>query len=135
MTKNSISTEVVALAEYAMTSEEKKLSIIGIFDRVFVRELPSSHARLSFIVTFAGMTDETKEVLLQVIKPSGAEAFHADVQLTFGPNGKFNFVSNFEGFPLEEAGQYVFRFLDGKKEIVSTTLDVILVKNDTQTKN
>ncbi len=135
MTKSSISTELVVLADYALTSEEKKLSVMGIFDKVFVQKIPSSHARLSFVVTFVGKADTTQKVLLQVLKPSGQESFHTDVTLTFGSNGKFNFVSNFEGFPIEEAGQYVFRFMDGKKEIATTTLDAIVVRTDTKTKN
>ena len=31
-----IKAELVALADYAMTGEDKKLSVIGIFDKLFV---------------------------------------------------------------------------------------------------
>lgn len=126
-----IKTELVALADYAMTGEDKKLSVIGIFDKVFVRALPSNHARMSFVVTFVGESNTTEDVKLRIETPSGKEAFTADVKLSFGENGKFNFVSNFEGFPIEEAGTYVFSFVEGKSEIVSFNLDIIQVKDET----
>lgn len=127
---SKIKAELVALADYAMTGEDKKLSVIGIFDKLFVRQLPSNHARMSFVVTFVGMPNTSEEVKLKIIAPSDKESFSADVKLSFGENGKFNFVSNFEGFPIEETGSHRFVFADGKTEIVSYTLDVIQVKDE-----
>ncbi len=131
---SKISTELVALADYAMTGEDKKLSVIGIFDKLFVRALPSNHARMSFVVTFLGEATTTEEVKLKVIAPSGKEDFSADVKLNFGENGKFNFVSNFEGFPINETGLYKLVFVQGKTEIVSYRLEVIQVKDESATK-
>ncbi len=131
---SKISTELIALADYAMTGEDKKLSVIGIFDKLFVRELPSNHARMSFVVTFLGTANTSEEVKLQVIAPSGKEDFSADVKLNFGENGKFNFVSNFEGFPINETGDYKLVFAQGKTEIVSYKLEVIQVKDESNGK-
>lgn len=125
-----IHTELVALADYAMTGEDKKLSVIGIFDKLFVRSLPTNHAKMAFVVTFIGEPSTTLQATIRIVAPSGKEEFSAPVSLTFGENGKFNFISNFEGFPFGETGEYQFVFLDGKKEIVSYTLDVIMVKDD-----
>ncbi len=129
-----ITTELVALADYAMTGEDKKLSVIGIFDKLFVRQLPSNHARMSFVVTFVGEARATEDVKLKIVTPSGKEDFTADVKLAFGENGKFNFVSNFEGFPIQEVGAYTLVFEQGKSKIVSYTLDVIQVKDDSGSK-
>ncbi|MEP7166854.1 MAG: hypothetical protein ABI758_02670 [Candidatus Woesebacteria bacterium] len=130
MAKTTITAELVALADYAMTGEDKKLSVIGIFDKLFVRQLPGSHARMSFVVTFIGPANTEEEVKLKIVAPSGKEDFAADVKLNFGENGKFNFVSNFEGFPFNEVGTYKFVFVEGKSEIVSYALDVIQVKDE-----
>jgi hypothetical protein len=131
MAKTHIRAELVALADYAMTGEDKKLSVIGIFDKLFIRQLPGNHARMSFVVTFVGASNTEDDVKLKIIAPSGKEDFAADVKLSFGENGKFNFVSNFEGFPFNEIGTYRFVFEDGKTEIVSYELDVIQVKDET----
>lgn len=122
---STIKTELVALADYAMTAEDEKLSVIGIFDKVFVRNLPTNHARLSFVVTFVGEPNTTEEVKLKIMSPSGKEAFVSDVKLNFGENGKFNFVSNFEGFPIKEAGAYQFGFVQGKIQLASYDLNAI----------
>ncbi|MBP9700360.1 hypothetical protein KBD71_03700 [Candidatus Woesebacteria bacterium] len=130
MAKSSIRAELVALADYAMTAEDKKLSVIGIFDKLFVRSFPSSHARMSFVVTFVGEAGKEEKLKLKIVSPADKEDFNADVNINFGDNGRFNFISNFEGFPFNEAGTYRFIFeLDGK-EIVSYGLDVILVKEE-----
>jgi hypothetical protein len=129
-----ISTELIALADYAMTGEDKKLSVIGIFDKLFVRALPSNHARMSFVVTFVGTANTSEDVRLKVVTPSGKEDFGADVKLSFGENGKFNFVSNFEGFPITETGMYKLVFVQGKSEIVSYALEVIQVKDESNGK-
>ncbi len=131
---SKISTELIALADYAMTGEDKKLSVVGIFDKLFVRSLPSNHARMSFVVTFLGEANTSEDVKLKVMSPSGKEDFGADVKLSFGENGKFNFVSNFEGFPINETGAYHLVFEQGKTEIVSYKLEVIQVKDDSSTK-
>lgn len=123
-----ITSELIAICDYAMTSEDKKLSIVGIFDKVFVRTLPSNHARMAFVVTFAGEPQTTEELRLKILAPSGKEEFAAGIKVNFGENGKFNFVSNFEGFPFNEIGTYRLLFEKDSKEIVSHALDVIQIK-------
>ena len=123
-----LSTELVAIADYAMNADDKKLSIIGIFDKVFVRSFPAPQARLFFIVTFNGTPNEEHELTLKIISPSKKEEFSAKVLVKPGENGKFNFVSNFEGFPLQEAGSYSFVFEKQGKAIVNHSIDVVLLK-------
>src|SRR5258708_20428899 len=101
--------ELIALADYAMNAEDKKLSVIGIFDKVFVKALPSHHPRMSFVVTVAGEPRLREEMKMKVLSPSKKEAFTADVNVVLGENGKANLISNFEGFPLQK-GEHTHSF-------------------------
>jgi len=130
MAKDKVRVDLIALADYAMTSEDKKLSIIGIFDKIFVRTLPTTHARMAFVVTFVGEPNSEETLALRILGPSGNEEFNADVKISFGTNGRFNFVSNFEGFPVKEVGTYRFVFEQNKKEVASYPLEVLQVKED-----
>lgn len=122
--------QLVALADYAMNAEDKKLSVIGIFDKVFVKSLPAHHPRLSFVVTVVGEPRQQESMQMKVISPSKKEAFTADVNVTLGENGKANLISNFEGFPFAEGGAYTFLLEQNGKDVASYTLDVILVKEE-----
>ena|SRR5258708_4850176 len=126
--------ELIALADYAMNAEDKKLSVIGIFDKVFVKALPSHHPRMSFVVTVAGEPRLREEMKMKVLSPSKKEAFTADVNVVLGENGKANLISNFEGFPFAESGTYTFLLEKSGKEVASYNLDVIQVKEDEGTR-
>jgi hypothetical protein len=132
MAKTKITSELIAFADYAMMADDKKLSVIGIFDKVFVRTLPASQAKMAFVVVFVGEPQTEEKVTLKIMSPSKKEEFKAPVDLKFGENGKFNFVSNFEGFPFKEVGTHSFLFEKDDKTVVSHTLDVIMVKEDEQ---
>lgn len=130
MAKDKIRAELVALADYATNTEDKKLCLLGIFDKLFVRNLPASHARLSFAVTLVGEPHTQEKMNLRIYSPSGKEEFTAEVNVNFGENRKSNLISNFEGFPIKETGTYRFVFEHDKKEVVSYGLDVIQVKDE-----
>lgn len=120
--------ELVAIADYAMNSEDKKLSVIGIFDKVFVKSVPANHPRLAFVVTLNGEPRETLTLKMTITSPAGKNIFTADVNVNLGENGKANIISNFEGFPLQEIGEHTFSLEKDGKAIASYLLDVIQVK-------
>lgn len=122
--------ELIAVADYAMNAEDKKLSVIGIFDKIFVKSVPSHHPRFSFVVTVSGDPRSHEDMKMKVMAPSGKEAFSADVHVVLGENGKANLISNFEGFPLTEIGRYAFALEKDKKNVASYELDVIQVKEE-----
>lgn len=129
---SNLKVELIALADYALTAEDKKLSVMGIFDKIFLKAVPASHPRMSFVVTISGTAHSEETITMRIISPSKKEIFKADAKIRLGDNGKANMVSNFEGLPLSEAGVYKF-VLDKKgKEFASHELTVLLVKDSSQ---
>jgi len=120
-----IHAELIAIADYALLSEDKKLSVIGIFDKVLVQELPASHSKLSFVAVLKGEPHKESQLKIKAVSPSKTELFSANANIKFGENGKTNLVSNLEGFPFPEVGSYSFIIeLDGSL-IAEYALDVI----------
>lgn len=134
MSKTAIRVQLAALADMVITSEDKKLSVIGIFDKMFVKTLPSVHPKMVFVVTLAGEPSKAQQLHLRIIPPSGKDEFAADVSFVFGENGKANLLSNFDMFPIKEAGTYEFRLEKQGTCIVSYPLEIILVHEDTARK-
>jgi hypothetical protein len=134
MAKQTLRVELIALADYAMNSEDKKLSLIGIFDKLFVRSLPSQHPRIAFVVTLIGHSHSEEKLTMRILSPSNKEEFRTDVTVAFGENEKANLVSNFEGFPIKEIGTYRFILEEAGKEIAGYDLSVIQVKDQSEQK-
>lgn len=127
---SKLKVELMALADYALTAEDKKLSVMGIFDKVFVKQVPASHPRLSFVVTISGEVGSEEKLTLRVVAPSDKDVFKAETSIRLGENGKANMISNFEGFPLTEVGIYRFLVEKQGKEVGGYNLEVILVKDN-----
>ncbi len=127
---SKLKVELIALADYALTAEDKKLSVIGIFDKVFVKQVPASHPRLSFVITISGERGSEEKLVMRVVTPSKKDVFKTEPNIRLGDNGKANMVSNFEGFPFQEVGVYRFVLEKQGKELASYPLEVIMVKED-----
>ncbi len=108
MDKHLIQPELIALADYAITSEDKKLSVMGIFDKIFVQQVPMNYPKLSFVAILRGKPHQEAQVKLRALSPANEELFSALANIKFGDNGKANMISNLEGFPFPEVGEYLF---------------------------
>lgn len=107
------------LADYAMVSQDGKLSIIGIFERLFAQKCPVTHPMMCLVLSFeADRADAGKQHRLefQLIDADGA------VQLSFGgdmavappppgENVRFNHLVNLNNIVFKDFGYYEFKVL------------------------
>jgi MOSC domain-containing protein YiiM len=107
------------LADYAMVSQEGKLSIIGIFEKLYAQKSPVTHPMMSLVMNFeADRADAGKQHRLefQLIDADGT------VQLNFGgdmkvappppgENARFNHIVNMNNVVFKEFGSYEFKVL------------------------
>jgi hypothetical protein len=130
--KKTISLQMLALADQVISADDGKKSIIGIFDKIFVRALPANHPRMVLFITLLGKVDESDVVQLQFVAPSGAELDTKELKFQFGENGRANIIVNLEGFPIQEVGQYLMSISHGELELGSYAFDVIRVEEKTE---
>ncbi|HWO88579.1 MAG TPA: hypothetical protein VNL98_05455 [Gemmatimonadales bacterium] len=107
---------VLALVcDHALIDQAGKLSVIGIFERIWVERFPAVHPRLNLVLRLKGKRTEIGEhpVAITLTDPQGQEVLRGDGMVTIGepPAGVFEVdasaVLTFD-VPLNQAGTYTF---------------------------
>lgn len=124
----SVEVSLAVLADYANVSREGKLNIMGIFDRIFARQLPGQFPPMQVVIRleahFAEMGRE-HTIQIQLRDPDGETIF--DINGNFTPMGgqagetaPLNHIISLGNLPLKQAGGHsVVIWVDNdlKKEI------------------
>lgn len=115
----------VALAvvcDHALIDQAGKLSVIGIFERIWVERFPAVHPRLHLVLRLKGRRTEIGDhpIVIQLMDPDGREVLRGDgsVQIGEPPAGvtevEAGAVLAFD-VPLERSGTYHFAIMvDGQ---------------------
>jgi hypothetical protein len=117
------------LCDYAMTSQDGKISAIGIFSQINVSKLPAVHGRL-FIVAVLDAEPGQHEISLQVISPKGNAVLQRPPQLRMEVPANAttaNFVADLKGLKVEELGRHRIELRAGSRLLGSTPFNVNLV--------
>jgi hypothetical protein len=116
--------EWVILCDYAFRDEGRKTCIIGIFDRVFTRGVPSSHPQVALVMRLHGDAGERVPVRVEIARPTGAGLAKLQADVDLGQPGRSDVHMNFVGLPLPDFGTYSINvyFAD---ELVRTALFVV----------
>ena len=106
----NLHTEIIALCDYAIISQDGKLSINGIFDELRVQKFPGGIARAFFVATIAGTPNTTYKLNLKLEnKNSGTTLSNTNIETITAPNGKNNLVIELLGLAFKEEGDYQFK--------------------------
>ena len=119
---------LAVLADYANISREGKLNVMGIFDRVMVRQLPGRLPPTHLVIRLdagAAEMDVEHGIRVQLTGPDGEALFHIDGAFT--PRGaepglavSVNHIINIGNLPIQkEGGHRVVVWVDGelKREV------------------
>ncbi|MFN2483493.1 MAG: hypothetical protein ABR509_00955 [Candidatus Limnocylindria bacterium] len=117
------------LCDYALTSQDGKISAVGIFSQVTVNRLPTAHPRL-FIVAVLEADPGPHELHLQVVSPSGEGVLREQPRLRISvPDGATtaNIVADLKGLRLTEMGRHRIELRSGSRLLGSAPFNVALV--------
>ena len=112
------------VCDHALVDQSGKLSVIGIFERIWVERFPAVHPRLHLVIRLKGRRTEIGEHPVQIAlhDPEGREVLRGDgsVQIGEPPAGvtevEASAVLAFD-VPLERAGTYGFDItVDGEHQ-------------------
>jgi hypothetical protein len=118
---------IVSLAvacDYALIDQHGKLSVLGIFERIWVADFPAVHPRLHLVLRLKGRRTEIGEhaIVIRLVDDEGREVLRGDgaVQIGEPPAGVLEVeagaVLAFD-VPLERPGTYTFEIaVDGSLE-------------------
>ena len=117
--------ETLALADYAFLSkEENKLNIIGIFDIYGTAQVPTRWPKMSLVAVFKGKPASTHTVNIKISAPE-KEILSQKFPVRLGENGRSNFITTLNNFPLESFGEYKILILENKIELGNYKFSVI----------
>jgi hypothetical protein len=113
------------LADYANVSREGKLNVMGIFDRVFARQLPSRFPPMQLVIRLEAQPaelDREHAIRIQLSDPEGAALF--DINGSFTPRGpdpgqpvSVNHVVGLADLPLQKTGVHTIAiWVDGDRK-------------------
>ena len=115
---------LAVVCDHALIDQSGKLSVIGIFERIWVERFPAVHPRLHLVLRLKGRRTEIGEhpVVIVLKDPEGNQVLRGDgsVQIGEPPAGvtevEAGAVLAFD-VPLERAGTYTFDIaVDGEAQ-------------------
>lgn len=105
--------EWAILCDYAFRDEGRKTCVIGIFDRIFTKGVPSAHHQAALVLRLSGQPGEQTHVRVELVRPTGGGLAKLEADVTLGPNAGADVQLNFAGMPLPDYGTYSFNvYLD-----------------------
>ena len=117
------------LCDYAMTSQDGKISAVGVFSQITVARLPATHGRC-FIVAIMEASPGQHELTIQVVSPSGRPTLQQAPRLRIEvpPTATTaNIVADLKGMRLEEIGRHRLELRGGDRVLGSTPFSVNLI--------
>ncbi len=115
--------QLALVCDYALIDQAGKLSVLGIFERIWVERFPAVHPRLHLVLRLKGRRTEIGDhpIVITLVDGDGREVLRGDGQVQIGepPAGitevEAGAVLAFD-VPLERPGTYTFDILvDGAR--------------------
>lgn len=108
------------LCDYAFVTDNGKLGIIGIFDRIFSKQFPTTHQSM-FVVGQVTEIDRRTQSLTLIIKKGlqelAKQALVTNLQSVVSPLRSYNFLVGLHNFTFQEPGVYDFTILVDDREV------------------
>jgi hypothetical protein len=134
MTK--LSADLFALCDFALTSQEGKLSLIGLFDRIFVKAIPATYSRFFLVAILRGKANSQHHLSLELLGPSGKSIFkQPTINIKFAAHGKANLITDIASLSLPEIGEYQLVLKSNQKVIARTSFFVTQIASQPSQSN
>ena len=123
--EEKLSLEIFTLADNAFLSKgENKLNIIGIFDIFGITQVPTRWPKMSLVAIFKGNAGSTHSVNVKISSPE-KEILSQNFPVKLGDNGRSNFITTLNNFPLESYGEYKIIIVENGRKIGEYKFSVI----------
>ena len=123
--------QLALVCDHAIIDQHGKLSVLGIFDRIWVERFPAIHTRLHLVLRLKGRRTEVGDhgVLIQLVDDTGREILRGEgnVQIGEPPAGVVDIeaaaVLAFD-VPLDKPGVYTFEIAVDSARVASVPITV-----------
>jgi hypothetical protein len=126
-----VNVQLALVCDHAIIDQHGKLSVLGIFDRIWVERFPAIHPRLHLVLRLKGRRTEVGDhgVLIQLVDDTGREILRGEgnVQIGEPPAGVLDIeaaaVLAFD-VPLDKPGVYTFEIAVDSARVASVPITV-----------
>ena len=101
------------LCDYAFQDVNRKLCVIGIFDRIFVAAVPATQHQAALALKLVGEPRERVQLRLEVVRPTGEVLARIEGGGELGEAGTAEIHLGMAGLPLPDFGIYAFNLYVG----------------------
>lgn len=115
------------LCDYAFLAEGGKLSLIGIFDQVLARAVPTVINPFHIVAILSSEATVKTELEATITNPDDKEVFRGKGPIMVGAGKNCNFLLGIAGFKVEKPGTYTIRFAERGNELARLELPVLIV--------
>lgn len=123
-----VNAKFALLCDYALISQEGKLSILGEFDRIFTSSDSAVLSRGFVVAKFTGTVGEDMMLKIQVEhKESGEVIVENDMQVKLDDNGNGGVIFELVGVGFKKIGSYIISLRVDKKVIAELPLEVVRI--------
>lgn len=123
---------LATLCDYTMVSQEGKLSILGIFERVFARQFPARHRRMELAMQIkCSLADigHERDIQVVLIDQDGRQILQSVGSLNLPPDvaqpPTLNIIQVFEDVGFPEPGRYSFNVYLSGREVAAIPLELV----------
>ena len=96
------------LCDYAFLDVNRKLCLIGIFDRILVPAVPTTQHQAAIALKLVGEPKEDVQLRLEVVRPTGEVLARLEGGGQLGDAGTAEIHMGMAGLPLPDFGIYAF---------------------------
>lgn len=118
-----------ALTEQVVTGEDKKNSLINLFDRIGVKGLPALQNIMTIYFVLKGKPLLQDKVSVFFYDPDDQVVGEKEISFKLSEYGSTNVVLKLEGFPLEKYGSYKIKVKKNKIILGSYVFEVFDLKD------
>jgi hypothetical protein len=108
------------LCDYSFLDVNRKLCLIGIFDRVFAERVPTAHHNAGLAVKIIGEPNEKVQLKVEIVRPAGGTLGNLSGEATLSEDGLGQIQLNLGDLPLPDWGLYAFNIYLGD-QLAKTT--------------
>ena len=121
-----IKSRFALFCDYALTSSDGKLSIIGEFDHLHSTSDKATLGKAFLIASFLGSANEKVDLQVRLVNDKeDDELFKQTFNLTTSPEGKANIIIEFQNLTFNKFGIYKAIVTENGKKVSEVELSVI----------
>lgn len=119
--------DYIHLCDYACVMQNGKPCMVGVFDRLFTHQFPTTHPTMSIAVNLIGRAHEQATIVVEIVPPAGAVVARIEGVIATTEHGVAFLNAHLIGATFERAGEHTVRVSANGQVLATKRLRVELL--------